>query len=193
MSTLATNALLGTSSSNWAINLPSNNYINAPGHILQTQWVRTPTQTTYGVAVTGNGTTMSALAITITPRSASSLLICSWMINYEVGENATFLVHKDGALITTAGYQAYNNVVGNLRYSGVMNAMYDADNSTTPSNGYMQYAVISGSTAAATYAPAIRGTGASALTLYLNRAVSSAGTDGQEVTVSTGVIMEIAQ
>jgi hypothetical protein len=193
MSTLITDSLLATSASNWTINLPSGNYINAPGHVLQTQWVRTAIQTTYGVAVTGDGTTIGALAITITPRSASSLLICSWMINYEVGENAGFLVHKNGALITTPGYQAYNNVVGNLRYSGVMNAMYDADNSSTLSNGYMQYAVPSGSTATATYAPAVRGSGASALTLYLNRTVGSAGQDDFEVTVSTGVIMEIAQ
>ena len=57
----------------------------------------------------------------------------------------------------------------------------------------MMYAVPSGSTAAATYAPAIRASDASAATFYLNRSISSAGADAYEIAVSTGVIMEIAQ
>lgn len=144
MSILATDALLARAASNWMITLPTGNYINSPGHVLQTQWVRTSTQTTYAAAVTGNGTTISALAISITPKSSSSLLICSWMINYEVNTNTVFLAHKDGSLITTSGYQGYNNVAGNVRYSGLIGAMYDADNNSTPSNSYIQYAITSG-------------------------------------------------
>lgn len=193
MSILATDALLARAASNWMITLPTGNYINSPGHVLQTQWVRTSTQTTYAAAVTGNGTTISALAISITPKSSSSLLICSWMINYEVNTNTVFLAHKDGSLITTSGYQGYNNVAGNVRYSGLIGAMYDADNNSTPSNSYIQYAITSGSTSAASYAPAIRSSGATAATLYLNRPVSSTGADNYEITVSTGIIMEIAQ
>ena len=71
--------------------------------------------------------------------------------------------------------------------------MYDADNASTPSNSYIQYAVPAGSTAAASYAPAIRSSGGTAATFYLNRPVSSAGADTYEITVSTGIIMEIAQ
>jgi len=193
MSTLLTDALLASAASNWTITLPTGNYINEPGRVLQTQWIRTTTQTTYSAPGSGDGTTISALAISITPQSASSLLICSWMINYEVLYNSVFLIHKNGLLITTAGYQGYNNVSGNVQYSGVISAAYDNDQSTTPSNSYIQYAVPSGSTAAATYAPATRSSNTTANTLYLNRAVSSAGTDGQEITVSTGIIMEIAQ
>lgn len=193
MSILAADALLASAASNWTIALPTGNYINEPGHVLQTQWIRTTTQTTYSAPGSGNGTTLSALAISITPKSASSLLICSWMINYEVLYNTVFLVHKDGALITTVGYQGYNNVAGNVQHSGVISAPYDNDQSTTPSNSYIQYAVPSGSTVAASYAPAIRSSNTTANTFYLNRPVSSAGTDGQEITVSTGIIMEIAQ
>jgi len=193
MSILAADALIARASSNWMIPLPAGNYINEPGRVLQTQWIRTTTQTTYSAPGSGNGTTISALAISITPRSASSLLICSWMINYEVLYNTVFLVHKDGSLITTTGYQGYNNVSGNVQYSGVISAAYDNDQSTTPSNSYIQYAVPSGSTTAASYAPAIRASNTTANTFYLNRPVNSAGADGQEITVSTGVIMEIAQ
>jgi len=193
MSTLATDALLARAASNWMITLPTGNYINSPGFVLQTQWVRATSQATYASAITGDGTTIAALAVSIAPKSSSSLLICSWMINYEVNTDSVFVIHKDGSIITTSGYQGYNNVTGNARYSGVIGAMYDNDNSSTPSNSYIQYAVPSGSTAATTYAPAIRASNATAATFYLNRPVGSTGGDNNEITVSTGIIMEIAQ
>ena len=193
MSILAADALLASAASNWTIALPTGNYINETGRVLQTQWVRATSQATYASAITGNGTTLSALAVSITPKSSSSLLICSWMINYEVNTDSVFVIHKDGAIITTSGYQGYNNVTGNARYSGVIGAMYDADNASTPSNSYIQYAVPAGSTAAASYAPAIRSSGGTAATFSLNRPVSSAGADTYDITVSTGIIMEIAQ
>jgi len=193
MSTLATDALLARASSNWMITLPTGNYINSPGFVLQTQWVRATSQATYASAVSGDGTTIAPLAVSITPKSASSLLICSWMINYEVSGDSVFVIHKNGSIITTSGYQGYNNSIGNARYSGVISALYDGDVSSTPSNSYIQYAVPSGSTAAASYAPAIRSSNASSSTLYLNRAAGSAGADDYEITVSTGIIMEIAQ
>lgn len=193
MSILAADALLASAGSNWTISLPAGNYINEPGRVLQTQWIRSTSQTTYSAAGSGNGTTIGALAISITPKSASSLLICSWMINYEVDYNSVFLVHKDGSLITTAGYQGYNNVSGNVQYSGVIAAMYDADIASTPSSSYIQYAVPAGSTAAASYAPAIRSSNTTGYTFYLNRAAANAGADNYEISVSTGIIMEIAQ
>jgi hypothetical protein len=74
----------------------------------------------------------------------------------------------------------------------MMSAFYDNDVATTPSNYYFQYAVPSGSTASAVYAPAIRSSGAAAQTFYLNRAVAAPG-DSIEIMVSTGMIQEIAQ
>lgn len=192
MSTLSTDTLSASARSDWVIAVAENNYISEVGHILQTQWVRTTSQGTFASATSGNGTTVSPLGISITPRSTSSLLICSWMINYEVTHDTVFLVHQDGNLITTAGYEAYNSVTGNQRYSGVMSAMYDNDNSSTPSNNYMLYAVPAATTTARTLAPAVRSAGGTAATFYLNRAISTPA-DNNEITVSTGVIMEIAQ
>ena len=74
-----------------------------------------------------------------------------------------------------------------------MSAFYDNNDSSTMSNYFLQYAVPAGDTNSATYAPAIRASGATAYTFYLNRIVNSAGTDGQEISVSTGMIQEIAQ
>lgn len=192
MSQLITTSLSGTASTGWAIGVESNSYLYQPGTILQTVYVRTDTQTTYASPNSGNGTTISALNVTIVPKRADSLLLCTWMINGEIGENNVFLVHKDGTLITTAGYEAYNATAGNQRWSGMMSAFYDNDVSTTPSNYYFQYAVPAGSTDSAVYAPAIRSSNATAQTFYLNRSVAAPG-DSVEIMVSTGIIQEIAQ
>lgn len=193
MSQLVTSTITSKASANWAVNVASNSYLYSPGMILQTVYVRTDVQTTYSSAITGNGTAIAALNITIVPKRADSLLLCTWMINGEIGENNVFLVHKDGALITTAGFEAFNPAVGNQRWSGMMSAFYDNDNSTTMSNYYLQYAVPAGSTASATYVPAIRASGATAQTFFLNRTIDTAGSDAREIAVSTGMIQEIAR
>jgi len=193
MSQLLTNSITGKAAANWAIDVAANSYLYSPGLILQTVYVRTDTQTTYSSPGSGNGTAIAALNISITPKRSDSLLLCTWMINGEIGENNVFLVHRDGALITTAGYEAYNSVVGNQRWSGIMSAFYDNDQSTTLSNWCLQYAVPAGSTVAAVYAPAIRAANATAQTFFLNRCVSGAGSDNVEIAVSTGMIQEIAQ
>jgi hypothetical protein len=61
------------------------------------------------------------------------------------------------------------------------------------SNWRIQYAVLASSTASRTYAPAIRSSNGSAQTFYLNRPAGSTGTTNYENTVSTGIVMEIAQ
>lgn len=193
MSTLRADTLMSSAMNNWSIDLAANSYIFQPGRVLQTQWRRSNVQTTYAGAASGNGTTISELAISITPRSASSLLICSWMIVHEINTNSVFVMHRDGALITTSGYEGYNSVTGNLRYSGVAGAMYDNNDSSTPSHVYIQYAVPATVTTSTTIAPAIRASGATAVTLYLNRSVANAGADDVEIGVSMGVIWEIAQ
>lgn len=194
MSTLVTSSLLGTAGNNWAINTEAGSYLYRPGMILQTVYVRTESQTTFSAATTGDGTTITPLGITITPRRADSLLICTWMINGEASNpNIVFLAHKDGSLITTTGYEGYNNQAGNLRYSGIMSMEYDTDQASTQNNMRMQYFVPAGSTTTATYAPAVRCSYSVAQTYYLNRTVGSAGTNGYEISVSTGMIQEIAQ
>lgn len=193
MSTLITSALTGTSANNWAIGVESGSYLYQAGMVLQTVYVRTESQTTFSAPTSGDGTAITPLQITITPKRSDSLLLCTWMLNGEINQNAVFTIHKDGALITTTGYEAYNNVVGNVRYSGILSAFYDNNDSTTMSNYYIQYFVPAGSVVSSTYVPAVRASGATAYTLYLNRVVAGAGTNAYEISVSTGMIQEIAQ
>jgi hypothetical protein len=174
-------------------NLSGTGYIYAPGTVVQVQTVRSDSRTTIASNNSGNGTTITQLNLSITPKFANSKLIMQWMLNGEGGHDAVFLIHKDGSLITTAGATGYNSEGGNSRWSGVVAVAYDVDNSTTQSNYFIQYECLSGSTATQVFAPATRASGGTSTTFYLNRTVASAGADTQEATISNGTIWEIAQ
>lgn len=165
--------------------------ISRTGAILQTVVVRSDTRTTYSSAVSGNGTTIDQLGLTITPRYASSHIWCRWMITGELHQDNVFVVHRDGSLITSSP-TGYNGVVGNARYSGMMAAFYDQNEDSTPSTWRLHY-LDDGllSTATRTYAPAVRGSGPTAYTFYLNRTVNASTGDNYEQSISLGVAMEI--
>lgn len=174
--------------------------VAVPGTILQTVFVRTDRQfiynaTSYNNGGSNGGTPIGELGLTITPKSANSLLLVRWMINGEMQHDTVFTINRDGALVTTAGYQGYNTQAGNAPWSGIITGKYDRnDVNSTPQNWFLQYWVPAGSTNITTLYPAVRSsTYGSNQTLYLNRTAGSAGQDSYEVSVSTGYIMEIAQ
>lgn len=164
-----------------------------PDSVIQVKYVRTDVQTTYTTLTTGNGTTVTQLNLTITPKYSNSLLLMQWMINGELHQDNTFLIHRDGSLVTTSTYEGYNNVSGNSRWSGMMNAYYDQNEDSTPSNWFLQYLAPASSTTSTTFAPAVRSTSGSAYTFALNRTINGAAQDAYERMVSNGTIWEIAQ
>jgi hypothetical protein len=164
--------------------------IYAPGMIVQTVYLRSDTRTTYASNNSGNGTTVSALEMTIVPKNANNRIIVQWMVNGELHQDNVFLIHRDGSLITTSGEEGKNNLSNN-RYDGYVSAFYDQNESSTPSNWMIMYSQIAGSTSSRTYAPAVRSSSGSNFTFYLNRTVSDAG-DAYERMVSSGVIFEVA-
>lgn len=170
----------------WVYTVPS-------GSVVQTIVVRSDARTSYASNTTGDGTTVSALNLVITPRFASSTIICDWMINGEISQDNMFLIHKNGTLITASGNTGYNSAVGNFRYSGMVSGAYDNNDASTPSNFKLLYVdSTTASTASRTYAPAVRASGVTAYTLYLNQTVVGTVGDSYESMVSIGVAMEIA-
>ena len=158
------------------------------GSVIQTVTMRYGGQATYSAPGSGNGTTASALGLTITPRFATSKIICMWSIFFEMHHDTVFLIHKDGSLQT----DSYNDTSGNVQYSGIAAAPYDTDVNSTPSQIPITYVdSTTNSTASRTYAPAVRGSGSTAYTLYLNRSVGTVAVN-YEVGLSYGVAMEIA-
>jgi hypothetical protein len=164
--------------------------IYAPGMIVQTVYLRSDTRTTYASNNSGNGTTVSALGMTIVPKNANNRIIVQWMVNGELHQDNVFLIHRDGSLITTSGEEGKNNLSNN-RYDGYVSAFYDQNESSTPSNWMIMYSQIAGSTSSRTYAPAVRSSSGTNYTFYLNRTVSDSG-DAFERMVSSGVIFEVA-
>jgi hypothetical protein len=178
------------------INLASGNRLSQTGMIVQTVWGRSDARTSYASPTSGNGTTITDLNLTIVPKFSTSILLITWMINGEFSGaawDAVFLIHKDGALITTAGFEGYNSGGGNNRWSGFVAGQYDNNVDSTMENYRIQYWIPAGSTASQTFAPAVRSTNTTARNFLLNRTVGSAGQDNYEVAISTGTIMEIAQ
>lgn len=194
MSTLSVGNLQGLPTNSNVITIPAGHVLYAPGMIAQVKYFRSDVRTTYTANTSGNGTTVTELNLTITPKFANSLLLMQWMINGEMHQDSVFLIHRDGSLVTTAGYTGYNSVGGNNRWSGVMSAFYDQDQASTSSNWFLQYAMPAVSTAATTFAPAVRASGGTAYTLSLNSTLAnSGGADNYENTISTGTIWEIMQ
>lgn len=178
-----------------AVSVATGHKLYQPGTIVQTVWVRSDTQTTYSSAVSGNGTAISAINATITPKFSTSILLISWMVNGEFSGAAwdnVFVIQKDGSLITTAGYEGYNSYGGNNRWSGFTAGTYDNNAASTPENYRIQYWIPAGSTSSQTFSVAVRASNSTAKTFYLNRPVSSVG-DNYEVMISTCMIQEIAQ
>jgi hypothetical protein len=194
MSSLTTGSLRGLPVNNNIITIPSGHTLYAPGMIAQVQYVRSDSRTTYASASSGDGTTITALNLNISPKFSNSLLLMQWMINYEVSENNGFVIHRNGTLITSpVGYTGYNSEAGNVGYSAIAVGSYDQNTDSTPANIFLQYAVPAISTTNTTYAPAVRNTGGAAITFYLNRVAGSTGAGNYENMVSTGTIWEIMQ
>lgn len=182
-----TNAMYVWTGSAWR------NITNPPDSIVQVKYVRTDNRTTYASNNSGDGTTITDLNLTITPKYSNSLLLCQWMINGELHQDNVFLIHRNGALVTTSTYEGYNNAQGNNRWSGIASGFYDQNEDSTPSNWFLQYLIPAGSTTATTLAPAVRSSSGGNYTLALNRTINGASQDAYERMVSTGTIWEIAQ
>jgi hypothetical protein len=164
------------------------------GGIIQTVFVRSDERINYSALPTGDGNTLTSLGLTITPKSVGSRLICQWMINGELHQDALFVIHRNGQLISTGDSPGFNALNGNVRWSGVASGFYDTNEDSTPSNWVLMYSQLSDSLAPRTYAPAIRSSSGGTYTLGLNKCINYTvtGQDNVEIMVSTGVVYEVA-
>ena len=193
MSKLITNSLEGNFRNNYNIEIDPSSLLFIPGAILQTKYVRTDKHVSISAPATGNGISLTDLALTITPKKANSLLLMTWMLNYEVYHDFNFLVHKNGALLTLVGYEGYNNLSGNVSWSGVLTAYYDQDQDSTMSSGCLKFIAPAENLLSRNYTPAVRGSGIATQAFMLNRTLGATLVENREIAISTGVIMEIAQ
>lgn len=192
MSTVSVSNLSPVPESNGVITVDAGTNVIAPGTIVQVSHMRTDLPQQYLASATGNGNPIWNLQLSIAPKYASSLLVMEWNMNFELHHDNNFVIHQDGYLIQTLGYQGYNNNAGNQRWSGYMPSKYDNNQDSTPQTSYILYSIPAFNTARRSYMPAVRGAGATAYNMTLNRTLSSLGQDGYEVYASTGTVWEIA-
>lgn len=182
---------MGTLITDKIINTDGRDILRSTGNIVQVVRVRYDGRPTWSSNNSGNGTTINTLNLTITPKRATNRLICKWNMMGEMHHDNVYLIHRDGALITTAGEEGYNNQAGNNRWSGFGNQTYDQNDDSTPNIITLIYGCIAGSTAARTYAPAVRSSSGGNYTYYQNRTQSSTGQNNYENGVSFGVCYEV--
>jgi hypothetical protein len=159
----------------------------SPGSVVQCVTRLYTDRTTYTATNTNAATEITVLNLLITPKRANSKIVLQWMINGEVEENAVFLVYRDSSAIgfnTASGFTA--------QWSGVTSAPYDANQDSTQGNIVVNWVDLPNTTNTVTYSVRVRSsTTAGTRTFYLGRTISTAGSDNNETTCSTGVAWEI--
>lgn len=190
---LLVNSLSGPNETGGIITFPDGPLVYS-GAVIQTYSENILDRVTYSAAITGDGTKMTALDAPFTPKYSNSNILVQWVVNGEIAYNTLFVVWQSGAIITTAGYEGYNSVSGNVRWSGYTVGLYDytGDNDSTPANTFVQYYAPAGSTTARTYSLAVKASGATATTMYLNRTLNSTSGGNYEKGMSSVLVMEIA-
>lgn len=166
------------------------------GMTVQTILNRVDTRTSY--TTVGQEILLAALDTNITPKFASSIILCEFQICGESNQSSQsgFRVYKNNSKVTTAGYESYNNSAGagDVKYSIIAPYAFDNNNSTTPAVITFMYYDAPSVTTQVTYTPVfVRTLSTAENTFYLNRTVNSNGAYDNEVGVSFVKLTEIYQ
>ena len=156
------------------------------GTVASVTMLQTRTQDSYSAPTTGDGTVITPLNITFTPKQAGNKVILAFYIRGEADDSSSvFLVSRNGVLL------ADSTDASNNRWAGVAGLSYDTNTASTPNN--MTVSILDLNTLAieSTYKVQIRSADAGAHTFRLNRSYSSAGADSQETSVSVSTATEI--
>ena len=159
-----------------------------PGAVLQSVFVQTRTQASYTAPVTGNGTNIALMNLTITPQKAGNRIVLRWMLHCEANDhNLVYIVTRNDVLLPDTT-NASNN-----RWAGIGTNNYTSAGNTdsTPVLDTIQFIDNNSLATASTYRLLIRSSNATARTYFLNRAAGSAGADSNEAGASSGVAYEI--
>jgi hypothetical protein len=162
------------------VNVSTMRYDGRPGYYAQS-WL--------SYNNTGN---LDVLSITHNCQHPSNILVVQWQLHLESNNDVVFKVLKDGTWNDNSFGDSTNASAPSDEWywKGLLSAYYDGDDSTTPSNYLLQYVGYAGKTGNIVLTPSFQFTSGSG-NLYINRTVSSSGTDGQENGVCTGVCWEI--
>lgn len=168
--------------------------INYAGAVLQCNMIRYDARPNVSAPASAQGTRMTQLRLSITPTYTNSLIVCEWHIHGEAGSHDQgFRVGKNGTVVTTAGFQGYNNNVGQVNHSFITSDHYDANDSSTPHCSVLMYFDRPNTTSATFYEPHVAAASPGTRNFNVNHTVDSTGAGNQENGVCFGRIWEIKQ
>jgi|GEM_PF-5854292 len=154
------------------------------GVVTSVNTIQTRTQGIYSAVTTGDGTEITPLTITFTPKKSGNKIILEWVINGEVFQDTVFNVSRNGVVLTDS-----DNGVN--RWSGISAWPYDNNQVSTPENVIVRIIDENSLDTASTYRLLVRSAYGTVNNFYLNRTIGSAGQDSYETMLSTGTATEI--
>lgn len=147
--------------------------------------IQTRTQNSYTALTTGDGTAITELDITITPKKSGNKIVLEWVINFESVEDVVFTALRDGVLL------ANSDDGGSHKWSGIAAVPFDNNLDSTPSNVVVKIIDENSLGVATTYSLAVKASGASSAVVWLNRGTGGSGGQSYENMLSYGQAMEI--
>lgn len=163
----------------------------APGMIIQTQYLRFDTPTTYSyTSAAGNAVSnmdISALDMVFTPKFATSKVLLTYVLSYDANMvDFMFALRRNGTLIG-------QNATGSERWYGTFNVP-NVLGGSTPVTQMFSYLDSPASISAQTYKLQVQATYSSApVTFQLNRPSGTTPQSQYEAGISQVIIQEIAQ
>lgn len=168
--------------------------INFSGAVLQCATVRYDARPNISMPTNAQGTRNTNLRLTITPTYTNSLIVCEWMISGEPNNHDSGIrVAKNGTVVTTAGFQGYNNNTGQNNHSFINSQWYDPNDDSTPQLSKLLYFDRPNTTASVYYEPAFASSNSGTRNFNMNHCTGSTGTNNYENGTSFGRIWEIRQ
>jgi hypothetical protein len=185
---------LGLTNGTFADNAFGRANMNFTGAVLQCITIRYDGRPDISMPTSAEGTRDSNLRLTITPTYSNSLIICEWMISGEPNDHDSGIrVAKNGTVVTTSGFQGYNNDSGQNNHSFINSRWYDPDNGSTPQLSKILYFDRPATTSTIFYEPAFASSNSGTRTFNMNHCTASTGQDNHENGTSFGRIWEIRQ
>lgn len=167
--------------------------IACPGTIVQTVTTRYDAQVSLATGTGLAGVEITGMRTRITPKFINSMILCQFQVFAETPSiDNIHRVFKNG-ILAEGSQPAYNTVVGNQHWSGIsMMGSYDSDYNSTPFTTLFYYHDFPNTTSEIFYAPAIKNSSGSNVTITINRTIG-APASAYEVGVSYTTLWEIAQ
>ena len=175
--------------------MPDGHSLISPGSVIQVVTTRYDQGTTYTTGNLFGGVEFVDLRISIRPKLATSMIVCTFQIHGEGASTHDYnlTIFKNGA-VPDGPYAGYNNQADRFFWTGyAMPLPYETDYNSTPFTSTIRYHDFPKTTNLITYAPGVQNSGGSSYTWYLNRTVGSVGSANYENGVSYGMAWEIAQ